>query len=159
MAAAEARSLTGGERAIAASVFGTALDSLAVRLRRAKWFMWQPAWVTMAPDGDIWFHPNGGLWCDDFAAALLPWRALFVHELTHCWQVQSGLNLVLRRPPFARYRYVITPGKPFAAYGIEQQATIVEHAYRARERGAPDPTLEALLPFAQAISGRSLAAS
>ena len=146
MAAIE-RGLTDGERAIAASMFGAALDAAAVRLHRAKWFMLQPAWVTIAPDGDIWFHPNSGLWCEDFADQPLPWRALFVHELTHCWQVQTGLNLVLRRPPFARYRYVLKPGKAFAAYGIEQQASIVEHAYRAREGNRPDPALEALLPF------------
>lgn len=143
----DARGLTAGETRIAAGMFGAALDTASVRLRRGKWFMFQPAWVTMAPDGDIWFHPNGGLWCADFAAQPLPLRALFVHEMTHVWQVQSGLNLVWRRPPFARYRYTLAAGKPFGAYGIEQQAMIVEHAYRARERGAPAPVLEALLPF------------
>ncbi len=91
----------------------------------------------MAPDGGIWFHPEGGCWSDDFAAEKLPLRALFVHELVHCWQHQQGLNLILRRPPFARYRYALMPGKPFARYGIEQQACIVEDAYRLREGGLP----------------------
>ena len=159
MAATDVRPLAAGERAIAATIFGAALDPEPVRLHRAKWFRWQPARVTMAPDGDIWFHPDSGLWCDDFAAAPLPCRALFVHELTHVWQVQSGLNLLVRRLPFARYRYRLRAGKPLTAYGIEQQASIVEHAYRARELGRPDPALEAVLPFAQAISGRSLVAS
>ena len=145
------RGLSAGERDIAAGVFGSALDLDAVHLRRAKWFMFQPAWVTMAPDGDIWFHPNGGLWCEDFAATVLPWRALFVHELTHVWQHQSGINLVLSRRPFAPYRYRLQPGKPLTAYGIEQQAMIVEHCYRARERGQPDAALEALV--AQIVQG------
>ncbi len=143
----EVRALTPGEHAIAAALFGAALDPEPVRIRRAKWFMWQPAWVVMAPDGDIWLHPNGGLWRADFASQPLPLRALLVHELTHVWQHQRGINLVLRRRPFARYGYALEPGKPFGAYGIEQQAMIVEHAYRARERGLPDPALEALLPF------------
>ena len=140
------RALTPGETAIAAAVFGAALDPLAVRVRCAKWFMFQPAWVTMAPDGDIWFHPNSGLWRDDFAAEPLWLRALFVHELTHVWQVQSGRNLVVERLPFARYAYALTPAKPFAAYGIEQQATIVETAYR-RALAGPEADL---LPFATA---------
>ena len=143
------RPFTPGERVIAASVFGASLDPAQVRLRRAKWFMWQPAWVVMAPDGDVWMHPNGGLWRDDFASQPLPLRALLVHELTHVWQHQRGINLILRRRPFARYGYALEPGKPFGAYGIEQQAMIVEHAYRAREHGRPDPGLEALLPFGQ----------
>ena len=147
------RPLSGGERAIAARVFGTALDPDLVRIRRAKWFMLQPAWVTMAPDGDIWLHPNGGLWSLDYSIEPLPWRALFVHELTHVWQHQQGINLLLARRPFARYTYLpLTPGKPFAAYGIEQQAVIVEHWYRLLEdkqvAGAPGiETYAELLPF------------
>ena len=147
----EVRALTSGERAIVAALFGAALDPEPVRIRRAKWFMWQPAWVVMAPDGDIWLHPNGGLWRDDFASQPLPLRALLVHELTHVWQRQRGRNLVLQRRPFARYGYTLAPGKPFGDYGIEQQAMIVEHAYRAREHGLPDPALEALLPFPRAV--------
>jgi hypothetical protein len=109
--------------------------------------MWQPAWITMAPDGHIWCHPNGIVWCEDFSARPLWARALFIHEMTHVWQHQQGINLVLRRRPFEPYRYRIAPAKPFAAYRIEQQASIVEDAYRAREWGTPDAALEAILPF------------
>ncbi len=147
-----ARRLTAGEAALATSMFGPALDLAPIRLRSAKWFAFQPAWVVMAPDGDIWFHPNGGLWRGDFAGEPLPLRALLVHELTHCWQRQRGINLVLQRRPFARYGYHVEAGKPFASYGIEQQAMIVEHAYRAREHSAPDPVLEALLPFTPGLT-------
>ena len=142
------RGLTEGERALAAAVFGSALDPDVVRLRCAKWFMFQPAWVTMAPDGDVWFHPNAGLWRDDFATAILPYRALFVHELTHVWQHQQGVNLVLQRRPFAPYHYTLVPGKAFAAYGIEQQAMIVEHWYRATQTGDDETAYGALIPFA-----------
>lgn len=141
------RALTAGERALAASVFGASLDTARVTVRRAKWWAWQPWWITMAPDGHVWCHPNGPAWHADFAAAALAWQALFVHELVHCWQVQAGGHLGWRRPPFARYRYRIVPGRAFADYGIEQQACIVEDAFRARQRGRPLPPLEALLPF------------
>ena len=153
------RELTDGERAIAASVFGDALDCDKVLLRRAKWFMFQPAWVTMAPDGDIWFHPNGGVWCGDFAARGLGFRTHLVHELTHVWQRQQGINLILSRRPFAPYRYLpLIPGKPFTAYGIEQQASIVEDSYWLREGGdiigaPPLADYEALLPFKPAPAG------
>ncbi len=147
------RPLTRGERALTARVFGDALDPEPVTLRRGKWFPFQPRAVIMAPDGHVWFHPEGLEWRDDFATAGLASRALLVHELTHVWQVQRGINLILRRRPFARYRYLpLTPGKPFAAYGIEQQACIVADAYfiaeGARVPGAPGlDAYAALIPF------------
>ncbi len=147
-----ARPLTDGECDLAASVFGAALDPATVTIRRAKWFMFQPAWITMAPDGHIWFHPNGPSWSADFAAEPLHARAHFIHEMTHVWQHQTGINLVLRRLPFARYRYRLTPGKPFTRYGLEQQASIVEDAYllregRTRTGRAPLADYASLLPF------------
>lgn len=147
------RPLTDGERVIAASVFGTALALDDVTLRRAKWFPFQPRATVMAPDGHLWFHPKGHEWRDDFATAGLASRALFVHELVHVWQRQRGINLVLRRPPLARYRYLpLIPGKAFAGYGLEQQACIVQDAYFIREGGrvpgAPDlPVYATLIPF------------
>lgn len=117
-------------------MFGPALDTSRVTLRRAKWFPFQPARTTMAPDGHVWFHPRGDAWSEDFSSESLAARALLVHELTHVWQRQHGRHLALRRLPFARYTYLpLKAGKPFARYGIEQQARIVEHAYVLREGG------------------------
>ena len=156
------RPLTPGERAIAAAVFGAALDPGPVRVRCAKWFLFQPAWVTMAPDGDIWCHPNGDVWATDFSACPLWQRALFVHELVHVWQHQCGINLILKRRPFSRYAYLpLVPGKPFGTYGLEQQAVIVEDWYRLGQGGQvagapPERDYLALIPFAPQISsGRS----
>ena len=144
------RPLTAHEIALAASVFGNALDTAAVTVRRAKYWALHPWWVTMAPDGHVWCHPNGFNWADDYALCTPGLQAHFVHELVHCWQYQVGGHLALRRPPFARYGYRLTPGKPFGRYGIEQQAMIVEHAFRARLRGDADTLarLAPLLPFA-----------
>jgi len=145
------RPLTGGERAMAQDMFGAAIDYDQVRIHCAKWWPFQPANYVMAPDGHIWFHPKGGVWRADFADAPLAYQAVFIHELTHVWQHQSGINLVLRRHPFCRYAYALTPGKPFARYGIEQQAMIVEHAFRVRREGAAPEVLaryEDLVRFA-----------
>ena len=143
------RSLTPGEIALAASVFGAALDPAQTSIRHRKFWMFHPWWVTMAPDGHIWCHPNGDNWCADYAAASLGMRAHFIHEMTHVWQVQQGRNLIIARPPLARYGYVLAPSKPFARYGIEQQACIAADAYRLRERGnfAELASYAAVLPF------------
>ena len=143
------RPLTEGEIELAQSVFGDALDAIAVTVRRAKFWALHPWWVTMAPDGHVWCHPNGFNWTADFAAGSVGSRAHFVHELVHVWQVQTGGHLALRRPPFARYGYALQPGKPFQRYGIEQQACIVEDAFRARARGdaAALARLAPILPF------------
>lgn len=139
------RPLTPGECKLAISLFGDAIDLDRVRIHCAKWFPLQPRNVAMAPDGHLWFHPDGGLWHTDFSAAPDHLQALFAHELTHVWQHQRGLCLPIRRHPFCRYDYRVTPGRAFREYGIEQQAMIVEHAFTARQAGQPNPLLEELL--------------
>ena len=147
------RALTAGECAIVARVFGDAIDCGPVRVNRLKWWMWQPHWVTMAPDGQLWFHPNGDVWSDDFAAERIGLRGHFVHEMVHVWQHQSGIDLRLRRLPFARYRYLpLVLGKAFGRYGIEQQAEIVRDAYLLAqgvplEGRQPLADYAALIPF------------
>ena len=109
----------------------------------------------MAPWGCIHFHPQGPWWRDDFAAAGLEAQGLFLHEMTHIWQHQAGRWLPIERHPFCRYGYAIEPGKPFARYGIEQQAEIVRHAFllaRGWRHPAATPGMSAadyaaLLPF------------
>lgn len=148
------RPLTDGERALARSVFGLAIDLTPVRVHRRRWFPLQPKNVAMAPSGHIHFHPKGELWCEDFAAAPLNRQGLFIHELTHVWQAQrmGRFYLVLMRHPFCRYSYSLKPGWPLARYGIEQQAEIVRHAFLLR-RGAAVPgapplaQYETILPF------------
>lgn len=126
--------MTPGEVDLARTVFGEAIDYGAVKLRRKKWFPFQPKRVTMAPRGSIHFHPKGNAYCDDFAREGLTHQGLLMHELTHIWQTQMRGNwyLITRRHPFCRYAYSLKPGQPFSAYGIEQQAEIVKHAFWLR---------------------------
>jgi len=146
------RPLTCEERELARSVFHDSIDLDRVRLYRRKWWPFQPRSVTMAPCGHIFFHPGGSLYCECFARSSLGHQAHFIHELTHVWQHQQGINLFLRRLPFARYRYELTPGRSFDDYGIEQQAEMARHAFLMR-RGVTVPAapplavLEAILPF------------
>ena len=110
----------------------------------------------MAPMGNIYFHPEGGAWSDDFSLEGPHRQAFFIHEMTHVWQAQAKgkFYLPLMRHPFCRYRYRLDPGKPFERYGLEQQAEIVAHRFLA-DRGIATsqcPPRE-LLPF----GGASLA--
>jgi hypothetical protein len=140
--------------ALVHEVFGDAIDTSRVTVRRRKWFPFQPRRVTMAPTGHLHFHPKGDNYCEDFSTASPSLQAHFIHEMTHVWQMQTKgwwyvpLWGALQR----RYSYQLKPGKPFSAYGIEQQAEIVSHAFMAMQ-GTPvigAPSIEAyrqILPF------------
>ena len=143
---ANSRPLTPGEIALASSIFGDAIDYARVRIHHRKWWPLQPRRVCMAPDGDIWFHPDAPHWRDDFATAELGLQGLFVHEMTHVWQAQRGGRwfLPLARHLFCRYAVTIVPGRPFGRYGIEQQAEIVSKAWLAKRSGRTTPELEIL---------------
>ncbi len=135
------RGLTKAERNLAESVFAGAIDYDQVRLANSKFIFFQPKGTVMAPRGTIHFHPKGPLFCDDFCGQGVTDQGLFIHEMTHIWQHQCGINLIVRRHPFCRYSYTIKPGWPLARYGIEQQAEIVRHYFLIREglhvAGAP----------------------
>lgn len=146
------RSLTEGETALARSVFGDAIDYATVKIFARKWWPFQQRQVAMAPDGHLWFSPKGTLYCDDFCERPIERQGLFIHEMTHVWQHQQGMNLILRRHPFCRYTYTLKPGWTLARYGLEQQAEIVRHAFLLQqgETVAGAPSLEAyrkILPF------------
>ena len=145
------RHLTTGEVALARCLFGDAIDYSKVRMFEGKWWPFHPRRAAMAPMGDIWFHPDGGGWSDDFSKESLQRQGFFIHELTHVWQTQTGgrFYLPLMRHPFCRYDYRLKPGQPFRLYGLEQQAEIVRHRFLA-DRGFPVPIdpPRSLLPFA-----------
>lgn len=115
-------------------MFGTALETAPVRIRRRRWLPFQPRHVTMAPMGHLHFHPASDSYCDDFSAARIDLQGHFIHEMTHVWQTQTRgrWHLMLRRHPLCRYDYTLKPGWPLERYGIEQQAEIVRHAFLLR---------------------------
>jgi hypothetical protein len=150
----ETRPLTDGEIVLTRPIFGSAIDYARVRIVRRRWWPFQTRGIVMAPNGNIYFHPESPLRSDDFAAERLHAQGLFIHEMTHVWQAQKGGRwyLPLMRHPFCRYRYELVPGRPFRRYGIEQQAEIVRHAFLLRQGATwlsapPAEALEAVLPF------------
>lgn len=136
----ERRRLTPGERGLAAEMFGPALDAGRVRLLALP--VWRRAFVA-GPALIVWPARAAR---PDFAASDVPLReqAVFVHELTHVWQAQHGVSLLLAklkagdRP--GSYAYDLAQGPAFRDLNIEQQAMVVEHAFLASRGGhAPHP--------------------
>jgi hypothetical protein len=148
------RPLTEGERNLAASVFGSALDFEPVTVKRKKWFPFQPKNVLMAPTGHVHIHPASSHWSEDFSQERVQAQGWFLHELTHVWQTQhrGKYYLPLMRHAFCRYDYAVRANWPLERYGLEQQAEIVRHAFLLRHGvtipGAPPlAVLESILPF------------
>nr|WP_231634520.1 vgr related protein [Novosphingobium sp. KN65.2] len=146
--------MTWGEVALAGSVFGDAIDLSAVRIRRRRWIPLQPVDTVMAPCGHIHFHPDSGLYLEDFSCASVTLQGLFIHEMTHVWQAQrkGRWYLPLMRHPLCRYDYALKPGWTLERYGIEQQAEIVRHVFLLRRGhavpGAPPlGSYSGILPF------------
>ena len=143
------RRLTPGERDLAREMFGEALAPGRVRLFSAP--VLSRAFV--AGPGLIVWPARGALL--DFSAPDVPLRsqAVFVHELTHVWQAQQGINLLLAKlragDDASAYAYDLAGAPDFSQLNIEQQAMVVEHAFLAA-RGARTPfaasQYEACLP-------------
>ena len=141
-----ARPLTAGEIELARSVFGDAIDYSQVRLVRGKWWPFQPRNAAMAPMGNIYFHPDGGGWSDDFSTEPLGRQGFFIHEMTHVWQAQKGgrFYLPLMRHPFCRYAYRAEAGKAVRplrarAAGGNRHATASSPTAASRWPARPPP--------------------
>ena len=130
------RPLTAGERALGEEMFGAGLDASRVRILAIP--AWRRAFVA-GPRLIAW--PAAALPAD-FTAEPLRIQATFVHELTHVWQAQNGVALILAKlragDSAQAYAYDLSAGVDFADLNIEQQAMVVEHAFLAA-RGAATP--------------------
>lgn len=128
------RPLTDGERLIAKEVFGPALDAARVRLFSLP--VWNRPFV---PNGRLVVWPAASAPVD-FADVPLWMRSILVHELTHVWQAQTGVNLPIAKlrcgDSAAAYAYDLDDGRPFEVLNIEQQAMLLQHDYLLRHGGA-----------------------
>jgi hypothetical protein len=144
----EKRRLTQAEAGLARSVFGPAIDLDRVRILALPF--WRRAFV---PGGGLIAWPAAAAMAD-FGGAGAPLRlqARLIHELTHVWQAQQGVNLLIAKLKAgdgpAAYAYDLERGPEFARLNIEQQAMAVEHAFLAgrgaRTQHAPEVYLAAL---------------
>lgn len=143
------RRLTPRERSLADEMFGVGLAAQRVRILAIP--LWDRAFVA-GPGLIVWPAATARA---DFAAEDVPLRAqaIFVHELTHVWQAQHGVQLVLAKikagDSAGSYAYQLTGDLDFAAMNIEQQAMVVEHAFLA-SRGGETPQAAELYAAASA---------
>lgn len=126
------RTLTNRERALAVEAFGDAITLDSVRLLAPRW----PGGRAFVPG--LWFGRDWIVWPGralptDVAAAPVRFQATLIHELTHVWQAQQGVNLLTGkvragdRP--ASYEYPVDVDCAWGKLNIEQQAMVVEHRF------------------------------
>jgi hypothetical protein len=136
------RVLTAGERALAQSVFGNALELDSIRICSSPLILKNYA---MSPNGSIYFNHKD--LAADFSVLSLPTQSWLIHELVHVWQIQQGVKVVRHALFDRRYRYALVEGKAFFQYGLEQQAKMVEDYFMKREKGEACSDLKACIPF------------
>ncbi len=131
------RRLTAGERRLAKSVFGE-----AIALDKVLIVPLLPGQTAVTLGSTVHFPQDAP---KDFATEDLPTQAWLIHELTHVWQFQtrpaktvsSWAGVVLSGgygPSLRGYDY----RHPFdwATLNLEQQASVVEHAFLLRAGAA-----------------------
>ncbi len=132
----DARFLTAGEIELARSVFGDAIDYGRVRIVRGKVVAVSAQGGSHGPDRKHPFSSQKPAVVGRFLEGTPSLQGLFIHEMTHVWQAQTRgrFYLPMMRHPFCRYNYQLIQGRPFARYGLEQQAEMVRHRFLA-DRG------------------------
>lgn len=139
------RPLTDGERQLATEAFGDALILDLIRFLPSPW-PFDRAFVAGRWFGRDWIVWPGRTLPPDIGMAPLRLQAMLVHELTHVWQSQQGVNLLTGkiragdRP--ASYEYPLGMDCDWGQFNIEQQAMVVEHRFRL-SRGQKTPADQA----------------
>lgn len=136
------RALTQGEKCLAQSVFGDSLNLETVEIVAHRLVLKD---YGVSPNGKIYF--NIANWCEDFSIQSISQQSWLIHELTHVWQVQQGMRVLLRALFNRKYSYVLQEGKAFFKYGIEQQAQMVQDYFLRRAKGQECSAYEACIPF------------
>lgn len=139
------RVLTPGEIALAQGVFGDQIDYQKVKVFSRPWFMvpsnpfFAPS--LMSPNGNI-YTVMEGQYSDDYSSESKWNKIMFIHEMTHVWQYQSGKNVPVAairayfdndQDYLKAYKYDINGDQGFEELNIEQQAEMVEDYFYARK--------------------------
>ena len=133
------RGLTAGETAMAARLFGGAIDYPAVRIynRRYLPFGLQPKNCAMTPNGAIYFHQSCCLL--DFSNGSEHARHWFMHEMVHVWQHQLGYPVRTRGALRIglSYRYELARDKTLSDYNREAQGDLLAEYFVLKHLHAP----------------------
>ncbi|WP_407308387.1 hypothetical protein [Acinetobacter sp.] len=127
------RNLTSGEINLSRQIFGDLINYNEVKIFNIKYLPWQPINMYMAPNGNLFMNDEN--FCEDFSKKSKPMQGLFIHEMTHIYQYQSHINVLLQGAllqskyflsfkKYNPYKYDFIKDKPFNTYNIEQQGEI-----------------------------------
>jgi len=130
------RLLTPGEIELAQSVFSTTLSYHKVWIHHDSYlpFGWQNSGIAMVPNGEIYVRVP--LYRDDFSKTTDDIQHLFIHEMSHIWQREKGMNVLIRGLVswMVSYRYVLD-GRLLSEYSMEQQAQIIADHFTLQAHG------------------------
>ena len=140
------RGLSAGELRLAQTIFAQQIDYNTVRICASRLVL--PGYA-ISPNGHIYFHPKD--YCLDFSVKDLATQSWWIHEMTHVWQYQNGIQVLGRALLNRRYDYVLRSGKAFLSYGVEQQARMVQDYYLKRAQGQACADLAACIPFVGSV--------
>lgn len=147
------RILTASEIKMAQLIFKDAIDYTRVKIHRGKLFgLPDRSRNAIAPLGEIYFPSDVYDETPDFSKSTSTRKVWFIHEMTHVWQYQQGMNIILRGLITAItggyiqqrcYQYSPTQHQYLQQYHFEQQAEIISHYFDAeylniQEHNRPD---------------------
>lgn len=135
--ASSARALAAGEVAMAAALFGDAVDYAKVRIINRRYMPFQPKNCAMTPNGSMYFHHSCFL--DDYSAGGMIAQHWFMHEMVHVWQHQLGYPVRFRGAVRIGldYRYRLRAGATLADFNMEAQGDLLADYFMLRHLGNP----------------------
>lgn len=131
------RSLTPGEIAMAALVFGQSIDYERVKVHSRRYMPLQPKNCCMTPNGSMYFHRSCFL--PDYSRGDPPVRHWFLHEMVHVWQHQMGYAVRLRGAVRLglSYDYELAPGMTLADFNMEAQGDLLADYFALKHLRSP----------------------
>lgn len=129
------RGLTGGEIAMARTVFGDGLNYKSIYIHNHGWWLFmgmQDRNTAVTPNGQMYFPDT--IYRHDFSAMDARDRALFMHEMAHVWQHQMGYSikwhgLTVTSQGHSAYAYQLTTESRLSEFNMEQQGHIISDYY------------------------------
>ncbi|WP_248464423.1 type IV secretion protein Rhs [Pectobacterium versatile] len=119
------RLLTSGEIRLAKSIFGDSIHYHKVWIHHGSYlpFGLQDKNTAMSPNGELYFR---AWYSNDFSLTNMSNQHLFIHEMSHVWQRERGMNVIFRGfvSWAVSYRYQLG-NRTLRCYPMEQQAQII----------------------------------
>lgn len=131
------RALTASEIRIATCIFKNAVNYAQVRIYKGSYFPFnlQNQETAVTPNGNMYWPAR--IFKENFAYENIAYQNWFMHEFTHVWQYQMGMNVRARGllSGLVNYKYSLPKEKTLADFSMEQQACIVSDYFTLTSAG------------------------